>query len=191
MNESAYVQMIRQFRNVLEGFTTSTLSCRDDRLGHIVCAEAIDALADGNYGVGCVLLDPRGEPVVRGHNEVFWPRFRSGGHAEAVVLDRFETTHSKVCDLSGYMLFVSLEPCPMCLCRIIISGIGSVKFVAADDGGGMVRNMDALPNHFRRLARGRKFGVAECSPGLQALAREIFVANLDQLQAKLRKRVAL
>jgi hypothetical protein len=33
--------------------------------------------------------------------------------------------------------------------------------------------------------------VAECSPGLQALAREIFVANLDQLQAKLRKRVAL
>ena len=152
--------------------------------------EAINALAEGNYGVGCLLVNPSGVVVSRGHNEAFSPRFCSDGHAEMVVLSRFEASHPDVRDMSGYVVHVSLEPCPMCLSRFIISGIGTVKFVASDLGGGMTEHLDALPENFRRLAKAQSFGPASCSPELQKLARDVFLFNLAELQAKLRARRA-
>lgn len=179
---------IRAFRDALRSMPLDTLSYPDERFGREVCEEAIDALAQGNNGIGCLLVDPSGAIVARGHNEVFWPRFCSDAHAEMIALGRFEADHPEVWDMSQYVIHVSLEPCPMCLSRFIISGVGTMKFVAADNGGGMIGQMDALPENFRRLAGAQSFGLAHCSPALRTLARDVFLFNLDELQAKLQRR---
>lgn len=173
-----------------------TLACddakyRDERIGRMVCAEALSALTEGNYGVGGVLADPNGQIVTRGHNQAFSPRFRSDRHCEMVIMDAFEAEHPDVVNMRGYTLFTSLEPCSMCVSRIIISGIGTVKYVAVDEGGGMARRLDALPDNFRRLVQKQTFVLAQCSPELRQLARDIFLLNLRDLQAKLQQRRAL
>jgi tRNA(Arg) A34 adenosine deaminase TadA len=181
---------IRAFRDALAALPVDEGAFPDERLGRETCAEAIDALAEGNYGVGCLLVDPSGAIVAQGHNEAFSPRFCSDRHAEMVVMNRFEDQHPEVRDMSKYVAHVSLEPCPMCLSRFIISGVGTVKFVAEDAGGGMTHHLDALPGNFRRLAAAQGFGLANCSPPLQKLAHDIFMSNLPELQARLRKRRA-
>lgn len=72
---------IRAFRDALRSMPLDTLSYPDERFGREVCGEAIDALAQGNNGVGCLLVDPSGAIVARGHNEVF-------GRASAATLTR-------------------------------------------------------------------------------------------------------
>jgi tRNA(Arg) A34 adenosine deaminase TadA len=47
--------------------------------------------------------------------------------------------------LKDYTLVSTLEPCPMCMTRIIFSGIGTIKYVQADDVGGMVQRKGAMP----------------------------------------------
>jgi hypothetical protein len=41
----------------------------------VVCQEALVAARRGNYGVGAVLVNPRGTVVARGQNAVFYPHF--------------------------------------------------------------------------------------------------------------------
>ena len=43
--------------------------------------------------------------------------------------------------MSGYNQYSSIEPCPMCVARLIATGVGTVKFVAPDASGGMVQTM--------------------------------------------------
>jgi len=55
---------------------------KDQDLGIVACAEALEAARAGNYGVDSVLVDPQGEIVEQGRNAVFFPHFRSDLHAE-------------------------------------------------------------------------------------------------------------
>ena len=57
----------------------------DQQLGMVACQEALVAAQRGNYGVGAVLVNPRGTVVGQGQNTVFYPHFRSDLHAEMVV----------------------------------------------------------------------------------------------------------
>ncbi len=41
---------------------------RDQHLGIVACTEALAAAKTGNYGVGAVLVDPKGEIVEQGRN---------------------------------------------------------------------------------------------------------------------------
>ena len=94
--------------------------------------EALAAAREGNFGVGAVIVDPQGEIVERGHNHVFHPHFRSDIHAEMDTMNKFEDNNQDVTSMRDYMLFTSLEPCPMCLTRLITSGIGKVYQAAPD-----------------------------------------------------------
>ena len=85
-------------------------------------------------------------------------------------------------------LYSSLEPCPMCMVRLVTAGIGKVVYLARDDLWGMTEERDKLPPTWRDLAEGKSFGKADCSPGLLEASSRIFNINIDELYAILKKR---
>ena len=157
----------------------------DERFSFIACEEAFFALREGNYGVGCVLVGSADEILMRGHNRVFYPYFRSEAHAEMEVMNAAEDRHRDGIAWRHCVLYCSLEPCPMCLARLIVARVGTVRYVAPDSGGGMANRTDALPVSFRNLAKGQTFAQARCSPEMRELASQVFLSNLQELRQKL------
>lgn len=160
----------------------------DDRYVWLTCVLALEAVDAGNAGIGCILVDGAGSVVVRGHNEVFKPYFRSDRHGEMVVMDEFEDTHQDITKLEGYTLYTSLESCPMCLTRLINSGVSTVLYAAPDMTYGMVRQMKDLPPAWIELAQRQTLGQATCSRELIDAANKIFLLNIDELNDKLKSR---
>ena len=154
----------------------------------ITLQEAIEAALEGNFGVGAVLIRNRKEIVQRGHNRVFSPHFRSDMHAEMDVMTRFEERHKKVDRMDGYTLFSSLEPCPMCLGRLITSGVRRVYYAALDHDGGMANSLGYLPNEWKELAQRQDFGLADCSPELSEIALQVFMETVEKNDNRLRQR---
>ncbi|QSA97564.1 nucleoside deaminase [Methylococcus sp. EFPC2] len=154
----------------------------------LACTLALESVAAGNFGVGCVLVDGQGALAVQGHNRVFTPHFRSDLHAEMVVMDEFEDAHPEPVGLEAYTLYTSLEPCPMCLVRLSTSGIGKVLYAAPDVEGGMVSRSSLLPPFWLDLAQRKTFGQAHCAQDLVHAANQIFLLNLDELVARVKAR---
>ncbi len=152
---------------------------------------ALEAVNSGNFGVGCILTDVNGNVVVQGHNEVFNPYFRSDRHGEMVVMDKFEDAHQNILNLEGFTLYTSLESCPMCLIRLITSGIKRILHAAPDMEGGMVHKTEYLPQFWIDLVAGQVYSQAECSQELIDIANEIFLYNADELKEKIKNRQAL
>ena len=161
---------------------------RDQRLGILACSEALGAARMGNYGVGAVLIDPHGEILEQGRNTVFFPRFRSDLHAEMAVMTAFEERHPAVDNMRGYTLLCSLEPCPMCVARLLIAGVQTVKFLAHDDLGGMVNQRHSFPGAWRRLWQRRDFVQADVSESLRRFALDVFLLNLESCRQRLLSR---
>jgi tRNA(Arg) A34 adenosine deaminase TadA len=161
----------------------------DDYFAYISCIEALAALKQGNYGVGGLLVDREKNIVTQGHNQMFSPFFRSDLHSEMVIMNAFEENNKHEVQMKNYTLYTSLEPCPMCLVRLIFTGIGRVLYVAEDPFGGMAHALETLPPAWRQLASGRQFfGEARCSPELKFLAFDICMSNANVLYAKLQQR---
>jgi len=133
----------------------------------MACREALAAAQTGNYGVGAVLVDPEGKVIERGQNQVFYPDFKSDRHAEMMVMNTFEEKHPDIDNMRGYTLVCSLEPCPMCLARLLMAGVQTVKYVALDELGGMVSHMEHLPMAWKRLAERQEFVLADVSDDLR------------------------
>ena len=154
----------------------------------ITLQEAVRAALDGNFGVGAVLVRNRKEIVQRGHNRVFFPHFRSDMHAEMDVMTRFEESHRNVESMSGYTLFSSLEPCPMCLGRLITSGVRKVYYAVIDQEGGMANRLAYMPAEWRELADRQDFRLADCSPELSEIALQVFMETVEKNDNRLRQR---
>ena len=153
----------------------------DDPAGRLVLEEAVAALRNGNYGVGAVILDTRGKVVLRAGSRFIRPQFRSDGHAEMMALGELEAEHPQLVP-STLTLMVSLEPCPMCLSRIKLSGIGRVRYLADDYDGGMVHLAGRMPPIFRLLHPEQDIRRADVDPGIRDLALELFGCNLKALR---------
>ena len=179
---------LAEMKKELDALITAPGTDRDQHFGRIACLQALKAARSGNYGVGALLVDPVGKIVALGHNKAFYPYFQSSRHAEMVTMDSFERRFREITNLAEHELYTSTEPCPMCIARLVISGVGSIKYVAPDPGGGMVQHMAHLPTSFQNLARSQRFSLANCSPKLQAIATDIFLLNLQALRAELFKR---
>jgi tRNA(adenine34) deaminase len=84
-------------------------------------------------------------------------------------------------------LICSLEPCPMCMTRLICAGIGTVLHLSDDSVGGMVQRKSALPPIFREITEDQKqvWGRAECSEDLRRIAFNIW----DQSRGELTRRL--
>ncbi|MBE6646237.1 MAG: nucleoside deaminase [Ruminococcaceae bacterium] len=99
----------------------------------IALAEALEAAKEGEIPVGAVIVKD-GEIIASAHNN----REATGdatGHAEVLAI-------RKACKaLGGWhlekcTLYVTLEPCPMCMGAIINSRLGKVVFGAKDAKAG-------------------------------------------------------
>jgi tRNA(Arg) A34 adenosine deaminase TadA len=181
---------IDKWRTWLSDYRLSNKSPEADKYVWLTCVLALKAVSAGNFGVGCILVDNAGNVIVQGHNKVFYPYFRSDQHAEMVVLNIFEETHQNDTGLGGYTLFTSLESCPMCLARLITSGISKISYAAPDMDGGMVHRMKLLPPVWIELAKLQLFDQAKCSKSLINAAQEIFLLNADELNQILERRRA-
>lgn len=157
---------------------------RDDAFGLVVVKDAIVSLKAGSGGIGACLVDgTTGEVVERGRNRQYSPYFRSDMHAEMDLLNRYEDRLQKKGGgqskkdprrCGDLILFTSTEPCPMCLTRIINSGIQRMYYINPDADGGMAQRMEQLPPFWRRFAADRDFRQAECSPALRRIAEDMF-----------------
>lgn len=158
-----------------------------DEWSRIAVDEAIEAAFEGNAAIGVLLVDPDGEVVSRDHNRMFRPRFRSDFHAEMVLLTAFEDANPDA-DLIGHTLVTSLEPCEMCMIRIINSGVTNVLYVSPDVGKGAITGPNALAPHWARLAEHQNFAAADCDPRLAAIALEAFELVIGDVVANLMAR---
>ena len=154
----------------------------------ITLHEAIAAVKEGNFGVGAVLIQKNGEIILRGHNHVFNPYFRSDLHAEMDVMTKFEKRYKNIKNLEDFILFSSLEPCPMCFARLIISGVKKVYYAAIDENGGMVHRLDYMPYEIKDLIKRQEFALAQCSPELKGIALQIFQSTVNENYRKLQNR---
>ena len=100
-------------------------------------------------------------------------------------MDRFEESHPEVISMDGYRLYTSLESCPMCMARLISSGVSVVLHVADDLEGGMVRQRHLLPPVWQKMMEPMVFATARCSERLRDMARQIFAVNAAELNQKL------
>lgn len=150
--------------------------------------EALKGARERNGGIGaCLVREATGEILERGRNSQYEPYFRSDLHAEMDLLDRWEermrltrsrdpreATYLDPRAAEGIVLYTSVEPCPMCLTRIINSGIKKVYYAAPDINGGMARRFDSLPPFWKGMAEGMVLEPARCSPALANIAARLF-----------------
>jgi tRNA(adenine34) deaminase len=161
---------------------------KHDSYALVTLEEALLAADEGNWGVGACLVDPEGKVVMRGHNHIFVPYFRSDMHAEMNVITRWEDAHPEILGMSGFSLFTSLEPCPMCTARLIFSGVNTVYTISPDVATGLASHLDKLGPIWQDMA-GEMFQDADCSSLLRVLGEQIFfyTGNDRQRKQNLRK----
>ena len=178
---------MRDWKTILNGFKPTRA---DDTASVRACQLALSAAEQHTFGVGAILLDAAGDVLVEGHNEVFIDQFRSDLHAEMVVLNKFEASPHPHEERANYTLVTSLEPCTMCMARLIFSGVGNIVYVREDDIGGMVRRMTALPPIFQKMTKdqGQTWRPADCAPELRDAAFEIWDQSRATLDQKIIRR---
>jgi tRNA(adenine34) deaminase len=100
--------------------------------------------------VGAVIVDSYGEILSSAHNEVE-KRQDITAHAEMLALKKAmkKRTEKKLPDCA---IFISLEPCPMCLQAILMAGIRKIYYAASDEKGGAVESLKNF-EHLRSLAK--------------------------------------
>lgn len=177
---------VAAYKSMLEGMELRG-GRADDPVGFLTCVLALQGVAEGNAGIGCVLADKNGGAIAYAHNRVFHPYFRSDRHGEMVTMDRFEDMRLDVSPRE-LTLYTSLEPCPMCMIRLVTAGIGRVLYLARDEMWGMTEERDKLPPTWKDLSEGKIFGRADCSPELLDAAFRIFSINIDELYGILKSR---
>lgn len=91
---------------------------------------ARQAWDSGEVPVGAVLLDADGQYIGQGFNQVI-TRHDPSAHAEMLAL-RQATTQAKNYRLPGAQLFVTLEPCVMCLGAMFHARLARIVYATSD-----------------------------------------------------------
>jgi tRNA(adenine34) deaminase len=96
-------------------------------------AEAKKAAAENGVPVGCVITDGSGNIISRARN-LPGKSLLVHGHAEILAINEAAEKRGSL-NLSDCTLYVTLEPCPMCLGAIESAGIKSVFYGARRPSG--------------------------------------------------------
>lgn len=160
-------------------------SHEDEQMGRRCCLLALEAVRVGSYGVGAVLSDAQGDIIAEGYNRVFESGYRAAAHAEMECLNAFEQRYPNYGNRSGLTLTVLLEPCPMCLSRILLSGIGRVRYLCTDHDGGMAHMLRHMPAAWRDLARLSDIQEADVSLPLREFAAKLSKSSLSEHRKRL------
>lgn len=94
------------------------------------------AYSQGEVPVGCVVVDNSGKVIGKGQN-LKEKHNDASLHGEIVTL-RVAAQSLKSWRLNGCSLYVTLEPCPMCLAAMVQFRIGKLFFGAYDPKGGAI-----------------------------------------------------
>ncbi len=171
---------------------------RDDMWAHLCCEQAFLAYSAGNYGVGAVLVNTDNELVCDARNQVFVrdiddgiepaTGYQSQRHAEMQLLDRLETEFAHL-NRRELILYVSLEPCLMCTGRILLSGIGRVRYLVADREGGFASHLHSafrspLPPAWKNLASAVAVEEAVIQDYWRDFARNCIEKSAAQMRGK-------
>lgn len=106
--------------------------------------QAFAAQAQGEVPVGAVVVDSRGEVLGTGFNRTIQDHDPTG-HAEIVALREAALKMSNY-RLPGASLYVTLEPCAMCMGAIMHARLSRVIFAATDPKTGACGSVIDLPN---------------------------------------------
>jgi tRNA(Arg) A34 adenosine deaminase TadA len=102
----------------------------------LALAEAEAAAGRGEVPVGAVLVSASGEVLARDGNRIVERRDPTA-HAEMLVL-RSGAKKLNNERLLGTILYVSLEPCAMCVGAVSLARVARLVFAAEDPKGGAV-----------------------------------------------------
>src|SRR5690606_15735963 len=139
------MRTLRAVARVLPAFATRDRGC--GRAGR-ECAR--EARARGEVPVGAVLVDADGNELARGANAPIASNDPTA-HAEIVVV-RAAAARLRNYRLPGTTLYVTLEPCAMCVGALIHARVARVVYGAADPKAGACGSVldfasDARLNH--------------------------------------------
>ena len=135
--------------------------------------EARQAWEVGEVPVGAIVVDPQGEIIGRGHNQPIASHDPTA-HAEIVAL-RQAASHRRNYRLPGCTMYVTIEPCIMCLGALLQARIRRLVFGAPDLKSGACVSLYRLPedqrlNHRLEVVPG--VAEAECRSLLQEFFRQ-------------------
>ncbi len=143
---------------------------------HFYMGQALDAarlaLAAGEVPVGAVVVGEGGEILGRGCNQPIGLNDPTG-HAEVLALRQAAAAAGNY-RLPGGALYVTIEPCIMCLGAMLQARVARVVFGAADPKAGACVSLYRLPEEGRfnhRLAVTGGVREAECRELLQEFFR--------------------
>lgn len=113
-------------------------------------SEAEKAYDEGTYPIGAVIVNEEGIIVSSGRNRVF-SECDCTAHAE---VDAIRKAGTRLLDVTtkrflknDFTIYTTCEPCPMCTCTILMSGIKKIAWAADDDEYGGIRKFKKGP-HF-------------------------------------------
>ncbi|MBN2038340.1 MAG: nucleoside deaminase [Chitinispirillaceae bacterium] len=136
--------------------------------------EALKALDDGEVPVGAV-IEKDGAVIGRGYNRI--ERLTDAtAHAEIIAITAAATSLA-AWRLDGCTLYVTLEPCIMCMGALLQSRIGAIVYAAADPRLGAVdtRNyrgdLEQAYGFFPEISSGLM--AQECGQLLSSFFREL------------------
>jgi tRNA(adenine34) deaminase len=140
--------------------------------------QAKEGLAAGEVPVGAVLVGEGGQIVARAYNQPL-ARHDPTAHAEVLAL-RQAAAQAGNYRLPGTTLYVSIEPCIMCVGAMLQARVRRLVFGAADPKGGACGSLyrlheDARLNHQIEVLGGVR--EAEC----RELLQEFFKARRAKL----------
>ncbi len=105
--------------------------------------QAREALAAGEVPVGAALVGPSGEILARAHNRPIGMNDPTA-HAEVLALRQAAAQMGNY-RLPGLTLYVTIEPCIMCMGALLQARVRRVVFGAADPKGGACSSLYRIP----------------------------------------------
>jgi tRNA(adenine34) deaminase len=157
---------------------------KDARYMRVALEEAKKAAASGEVPVGAVVVC-RSEIIGRGYNRR--EELRSAlAHAELLAIEQ-ASRHLGCWRLCDCQLYVTFEPCVMCVGAIVQARMGRLIFGCLDPKGGAVESLyqlcdDARLNHRLPVAGGML--AEDCSAILQAFFNRLRQNKRDQAKAE-------
>lgn len=111
--------------------------------------EAWDAYLAGSIPVGSVIIDSKQEIIAQARNHVYEisknEKYIFGGPLAHAELNALIVTDARVHNLRSCTLYTTLEPCPLCVGALYMSGIRHLEFAAIDPYSGSTNMLKKTP----------------------------------------------
>ncbi|MBV6272069.1 tRNA adenosine(34) deaminase TadA [Alcaligenaceae bacterium CGII-47] len=154
-------------------------SClNDEQAMYLALGQAQQAADAGEVPVGAVVLDRQGCLIAVGHNRVITDHDPTA-HAEIVAL-RLAARIVGNYRLPGARLYVTLEPCVMCMGAMLHARLAEVVFGASDPKTGACGSVLGIHQH-PRLNHQTQVRAGVLDQACSALLREFFRSRRARL----------